>query len=195
MKKNYRHPIGDEFEQHKEKVKELYDEYYTPLYAFLIAQGCSSEDARDMVQDIFVKILEMSPDRFLEVLKEDDIIKYLIRMVKNKNIDIFRKAKVAQKYFEYIVYSEYKNLYSTSTENFYISKEHKALVNNAIEKILKEVKDTHPTRYEIFQLLRKGLPYADIALQLDKNKSTIGVEIKRVKNQIKNRLKEMNLVH
>ncbi|BDR55503.1 RNA polymerase sigma factor [Xylocopilactobacillus apis] len=71
-------------DSYEEIIKDLSIE----LRNYLISQGASSHLAEDVIQDVFVKILELDL-----ILPPDKLRPYMYQMVKNKYIDQYRRDK------------------------------------------------------------------------------------------------------
>jgi len=73
----------------EEKFSKLYDEHSENIYRFLLSKTRNTEDALDLVQEVFSKIFEK-----INILDESRNIKsYLFTLANNKCIDYFRARK------------------------------------------------------------------------------------------------------
>ncbi|BDR59640.1 RNA polymerase sigma factor [Xylocopilactobacillus apicola] len=69
-----------------DRYEELLKDLMIELRRYLISKGAKPDLAEDVVQDIFVKVLEMEL-----ILPPDQLRPYLYRMVRNKYIDLYRR--------------------------------------------------------------------------------------------------------
>lgn len=81
----------------KYDIKQLFDQYYIGLVEFSSRiLGCD-EEARDVVQDVFVKLL--INDRLLE--NKDKVKSYLYSMVKNACFNELRSREINNRFVEF----------------------------------------------------------------------------------------------
>jgi RNA polymerase sigma-70 factor (ECF subfamily) len=74
-------------------LKRLYDEHAQPLYAFLLNLTRDEADTRDLLQDIFVKLVR-DPELLAGVREERA---FLIRLAHNAAIDLIRRRGTRDK--------------------------------------------------------------------------------------------------
>jgi RNA polymerase sigma-70 factor (family 1) len=81
--------------QTADKIQELFDEYYIGLVEFCSRIIHCTETSRDIVQDIFVKLLDSS----IELPREKAVLRsYLYSMVRNASLNYLRREKLFHKY-------------------------------------------------------------------------------------------------
>ena len=73
--------------------EQIYKSYYPKLIAFA-SLFLKNDEVHDVVQDVFVNLLEKSSDHF----NESVLNKYLYKVVKNKCIDVIRHQAVKNQY-------------------------------------------------------------------------------------------------
>lgn len=73
----------------KDAFKELYEVSYRPLYAFLLSLTQNSEDARDLLQDTYLKIYQNSQ----MYKKEGKPMAWMMKIGKNLFLMKYRKEK------------------------------------------------------------------------------------------------------
>lgn len=69
---------------------ELYTSCYAPVYRFIVVRVKSKEDADDITQDVFVKMLRALPTY---QSRSDSLLPYLFTIARNAIIDYLRKKK------------------------------------------------------------------------------------------------------
>lgn len=73
----------------KQKLTEIYDEHYLPIYRFVYRRVGDVETARDLTADIFRKLLE-AEHRAVQI---DNVSAWLYRTAHNTVVDFYRKQK------------------------------------------------------------------------------------------------------
>jgi RNA polymerase sigma-70 factor, ECF subfamily len=74
-------------------IERLYDEHAQPLYAFLLNFTRAEADARDLLQEIFVKLAR--EPKILDGVREERA--FLIRLAHNAAIDLMRRRGTRDK--------------------------------------------------------------------------------------------------
>lgn len=77
------------------KIQTLFEQYYIGLVAFCGKMVQCDETARDIVQDVFVKLLD---SRTVLPLEEPVIKSYLYSMVRNASLNYLRREKLWNNY-------------------------------------------------------------------------------------------------
>lgn len=140
---------------------------YRPLCLYALNITESYEDSEDIVQQIFVELLEKAVAGSLEV---GDMKGYLYTVVRN------RAVKYAKKNQEKV--SVESAMYLTDENALSISVEEEALVWDWIDALLTE-------RRNIFLMAKQqGMKYKEIAIQLD-------ISVKTVEGQMGKALKAL----
>ncbi|MBA1393084.1 sigma-70 family RNA polymerase sigma factor [Lactobacillus sp. XV13L] len=85
--------------------EELIKEMLLELRNYLISQGAKPQVAEDVIQDVFVKVLEMEL-----ILPPEQLRPYMYRMVQTKYIDIYRRQRHWQQLLEKYLIPEYQQL-------------------------------------------------------------------------------------
>jgi len=70
----------------QENIEKLYTQHFDELKAFAMAMCQNAEDAEDIVQDVFVSVIDNAGN-----IDEKGAKSYLYRAVHNKTIDHYRK--------------------------------------------------------------------------------------------------------
>ncbi|MBA1433867.1 RNA polymerase sigma factor [Bombilactobacillus bombi] len=85
--------------------EELIKEMLLELRNYLISQGAKPQVAEDVIQDVFVKVLEMEL-----ILPPEQLRPYMYRMVQTKYIDTYRRQRHWQQLLEKYLIPEYQQL-------------------------------------------------------------------------------------
>ena len=158
--------IGDEL-----AFELLFRKYYLRLCAFANKYLNDFEEAREVVQEVFIKIWEGRED----INPEESLCSYLFKITSNRCINRLRHKKVESKYIEI-----YKLVY---VENREISPIESLLADEQNDKINFALKKIPPKCRKIFDLSRvEGLRYSEIA-------TTLSISVKTVEAQMSKALK------
>lgn len=84
--------MGDE-----NAFKEIYDQYWHKLYVVAVSKVRVSENAKEIVQDIFLDLWQRR-----EEIEINELERYLFSAVKYKVLDFFRKEIMRQRYVDSI---------------------------------------------------------------------------------------------
>ena len=158
----------------------LFLTYYSRLHRFVMDFSFSSEDAEDIVQDIFAKLWE----RRNEVTIKTNTSSYLLTLTKNKCIDYIRRKSTVE---------QYKQEASIRLKALQSIPDYQES-DRELEEILKKALDALPPRCrEIFIKSRfEDLTYKEIAAELGISESTvenqIGIALKRLHVALKDYL-------
>lgn len=85
------------------EIKKVFDAYYFGLIEFSWRIVRCEETGRDIVQDVFVKLLESN---YHLPAEEHRVKSYLYTMVKNSSLNYLRREEVAERYQERTVAEE-----------------------------------------------------------------------------------------
>lgn len=148
----------------------IFQEQEYKLYTLSLRLTKSDQYAKDIVQEVFLKLWEHR-ERMHEI---DNVEAWLYRVTENKVIDFLRKASVADRLKKAIWHNLQEIVNDTGAQ--VEAKEFNILIQNAIKQL--------PTqRKTIYRLNReKGLNYQEIADELHISRHT-------VKNQLHESLK------
>ena len=156
--------------------KEIYIRYDKLLYLFAAKKLQDQNEAMDVVQDIFIWILN-NREKF--ALKTS-LSSYLYKSVLNKIFDIFRHQKTISKY---IAQGDYF-IEVDSVETDFLIRE-----KDVKEMIDREIATMPPRMREIYQLKHQShLPAEQIAAQLGISAHTVNVHLQRSLKHLKNKL-------
>ena len=141
----------------------LYKFYYQDLYAYGVSLGFNTEDVKDAIQEIYLKLY------FNERLCIDEkkIKFYLLRSVRNQLIDWERTKKDTSSIEE----EERSFKLSVSVEESFISDEEDLLLKKRVNRILDLLTDHQ--REIVYLHFIEEMPYEEIAVMLDMKIQTV----------------------
>lgn len=141
----------------------LYKFYYQDLYAYGVSLGFNTEDVKDAVQEVYLKLY------FNERLCIDEkkIKFYLLRSVRNQLIDWERTKKDTSSIEE----EERSFKLSVSVEESFISDEEDLLLKKRVNRILDLLTDHQ--REIVYLHFIEEMPYEEIAVMLDMKIQTV----------------------
>ena len=150
----------------------IYQMYAKRLYAYSLQFTKSSEDAEEIVQDVFVKLWINREN----IRQEETLRSLLFIMTKHYLINAFRAKLNSPTYEEYVVWME-----ELSSEETHYDVEYKDFLRQLDQALIK----LHPTQKKIIELSRfQQLSNKEIAEQLSLSEQT-------VKNQLSLGLKNL----
>ena len=141
----------------------LYKFYYQDLYAYGVSLGFNTEDVKDAIQEVYLKLY------FNEHLCIDEkkIKFYLLRSVRNQLIDWERTKKDTSSIEE----EERSFKLSVSVEESFISDEEDLLLKKRVNRILDLLTDHQ--REIVYLHFIEEMPYEEIAVMLDMKIQTV----------------------
>ena len=141
----------------------LYKFYYQDLYAYGVSLGFNTEDVKDAIQEVYLKLY------FNERLCIDEkkIKFYLLRSVRNQLIDWERTKKDTSSIEE----EERSFKLSVSVEESFISDEEDLLLKKRVNRILELLTDHQ--REIVYLHFIEEMPYEEIAVMLDMKIQTV----------------------
>ena len=141
----------------------LYKFYYQDLYAYGVSLGFNTEDVKDAIQEVYLKLY------FNERLCIDEkkIKFYLLRSVRNQLIDWERTKKDTSSIEE----EERSFKLSVSVEESFISDEEDLLLKKRVNRILDLLTDHQ--REIVYLPFIEEMPYEEIAVMLNMKIQTV----------------------
>ena len=141
----------------------LHKFYYQDLYAYGVSLGFNTEDVKDAIQEVYLKLY------FNERLCIDEkkIKFYLLRSVRNQLIDWERTKKDTSSIEE----EERSFKLSVSVEESFISDEEDLLLKKRVNRILDLLTDHQ--REIVYLHFIEEMPYEEIAVMLDMKIQTV----------------------
>jgi len=146
--------------------KEIFERYNGLLYSHVINKLDDEDEARDMVQDIFIALWEKR-----STIHEVNIAGYLFTAARNKVLNSIRHKKIISKFEK-----DFRNFAgdhaANNVENSIYKRELEAIIEMEIAALPERMR-------EVFELSRKGcLAHQEIADQLGISKHTVNDHIK-----------------
>lgn len=162
-------------EGNKEVFEELYRAYYSPLCFYCLRYVDDMEDAKEIVQGLFLKIWIKRTELKINI----SVKSYLYRAVQNDALNHLQQKKHKQKY---IFDKEHLPNYISENGQLKLEEEElKNVINRAILKLPSK-------RRKIFELSRdENMKYAQIAEHL-------AISVKTVEAQMTKSLKYLRIV-
>ncbi len=151
---------------------EIHERYSGKCHGFITAMTKDEDAAKDMTQDIFVKVWL----KRMTISKVESFSSYLFRMTRNAVFDYFESNAINRKYVarQLLCQEEFKS---------YV--EEKVNLNDIQLMIFQAVSNMPEQRRKIFTLSRyNGVPNKEIALLL-------GLSIRTVENHLTNALADI----
>ena len=141
----------------------LYKFYYQDLYAYGVSLGFNTEDVKDAIQEVYLKLY------FNERLCIDEkkIKFYLLRSVRNQLIDWERTKKDTSSIEE----EERSFKLSVSVEESFISDEEDLLLKKRVNR-LRDLLTDHQREIVYLHFIEE-MPYEEIAVMLDMKIQTV----------------------
>jgi RNA polymerase sigma-70 factor (family 1) len=147
--------------------KEIYTRYNKLLFIFAAKKLDDQDEAMDVVQDVFVWVLNNRDKFALRTL----LSSYLYKSVLNKIFDIFRHQKTIRKYIDQGDY--FIDVDSHETDYLIREKDIAAMID-------KEIAAMPPRMREIYELhYKQHLTATEIAGQMGISENTVKVQLQR----------------
>lgn len=164
--------------------EEIFNNHYKGLLRFTLEYIPREEDAKDIVQNSFIKLWENRKD----LREETNLKSYLIVITKNKCISYLRHLKIKDDYLkkEMNKRNVYFNLSLIALENF----EYDQLINKEFEEILNDAINALPEKCKnVFSLSRfSGLKNQEISKKLNISHRTVENHISKALKCINERI-------
>ena len=165
----------------KNTVEKLFKQYYNPLYNYINSKIRNSEDAKEIVQDCFVKLWNSKEKIDLD---SSSIKSYLYAMARNTMIDFIRRRKD-----ESDVEVENLDVASDSEDNS--DKLDPILIKTEIVKAMDVLK---PKTRQIFRLNKlEGYTYDEIATDMDISVRAVEDNMSRAFKLLREELKKRQI--
>ena len=160
----------------------LYHKYNRKIYNFAVSILKSTEDAENILQDVFLK-LWMNRNK---IEKDSSIRYYIFSIAYNSSITIFREKMKESRFLESL-----KNMQDIGHDPVNLEIEYKEM-----EGKLNEIIESLPDRQKEVYLLHKveGLKYSEIAEKLNISVNTIENHMSRALKTIRERLGNYSLM-
>lgn len=166
--------IGDE-----QAFELLFRKYYIRLCGFANKFLNDPEEAKGIVQEVFIKIWEGRED----IDPEESLKSYLFKIAQNISLNRLRKKKVESKYIDIykLVYIDHREFSS-----------HESLIALELENNLAAAINTIPPKCKrVFELNRiEGLKYSEIASVLNLSVKTVEAQMSKALRILRLELKD-----
>lgn len=147
-------------------LAEIFDRYNKLLYSHVFNKLRQESDARDVVQEVFIKLWEKRSR-----LTEGNLAGYLFTLARNRVLNVVSHNQVVQDYRLFV--QRYGKGFEEGVEDLVLSRE----LSNLIEA---EISALPPRMREVFNLSRKGfLSNKEIADRLGLSEHTVADHIKK----------------
>jgi RNA polymerase sigma-70 factor (ECF subfamily) len=170
--------IVDDYED-KITVEKLYHKYYKRMFHVALDVLQSAEDAEDAVHDSFIQISRNI--KFVSALDNDEIYPYIITIVRNKAIDIYRQNSNHQKHKDKFARSDMKD-----DEDFFEQIDY--------NELLKAITDLPSAYRDIMYLFYvQGMSAKEISKKLKITVNAVWQRNSYAKKLLKEKLKEYDI--
>ncbi|NBB27782.1 RNA polymerase sigma factor [Cellulophaga sp. BC115SP] len=156
----------------------LYQKYWRKLYVFARRTTPNTEDAQDLIQDVFAQLWMQKEQIDAAVFSES----YLFAIVRNKLLDKIRKQYVREDYVQKILQSSTESDFSTQ----------QTILTNDLNNHIHQAVDVLPEKCrEVFQLSRfEQLSVDQIAQKLQISPQTVKNQLSKALQVVRFRLRE-----
>lgn len=151
----------------KDAFSYIYEKYSAKLRFFANEYLLDSNDSMDIVQNVYIQLIENIKD----LDEKTNLEAYLITSTRNASISYLRKLKIRQNYFDNQIKKDERDFNLMALESFEFSEltfaEMREIVTESIAQL-------PPKCREVFLLSRQDqLKYDEIADKLDVSKRTV----------------------
>ena len=88
--------MGEALHKNITKIEHLYDSYHRDVYHFALYYTNSKQEAEDITQETFFKVMKQ-----LDHLKDKDKVKtWIISIARNTAVDIHRRQKIKRSFYD-----------------------------------------------------------------------------------------------
>ncbi len=157
----------------KKSFEVIYQHYADKVFFVAKSFHINNEDAKEIVQDVFLKVWEKRAD-----IKEGQSFKaYLITIAKNMLLNKLKKKTHEATFKHYL--KKFSDNFENTTENYIIYSDLESYANGFIESMPNK-------RKQILLLKReKGLSNKEIAMQLNISKRTVDNNLYKANKALK----------
>lgn len=162
-----------------ETIEDLYREKFQIIFKYLISNGCSKENAEDIVQNTFYKAIE-----HMVHLEAKNLAAWLFKVSINQFYDIYRHKQRFPKvniddsaFITFFIQEE-------TGEDLLLLKEFQGDVRNLLDELKPSYKNLLLLKYDL------GLSYEEIAAMLDMKVETIRTTLYRARKEFKQKWSE-----
>lgn len=166
----------------KEAYRELFEKYAPKIYLFSLSYLKNEEDAKGLVQEVFMKVWEKR-----EILDASQNIKsYIFKIAVNAIYDFIRHKNIENAFNDFARINF--DIHSNDTWDTVIFEEMKSTLNKLVAQLPEQ-------RRRIFNLSkRKGLSNDEIAIKLNISKRTVENQLYRAITFLKEHLRNESII-
>ena len=170
----------------REKLQNLYQKQGWILIQYLMKNGCSKQDAEDIVQETFVKAL-----MYMDGLEDSNLVAWLFKVSLNKYYDLCRKNK--RRPIVSIDDSHFLEDFNQDTQQERIKEEglSQVLQQEQTNQIISVLESLNPT-YKNLLIMKYtlNLSYEEIGQLVDMNGAKVKTYLQRARQAFKKSWKE-----
>ena len=157
--------------------EKLFHQYYAPLCLFACKYLNDEENAKELVQDFFVKVWS----RRKSIHVETSVKQYFFQSIKNQCLNLIKHQNIRSRYFQKLKEDHIRN---HNPDPYFLEVGLQKKIEQSIALLPEK-------RREIFKLSReKGLKYREIADQLDISVKTVEAQMGQALKQLSEMLKD-----
>lgn len=146
-------------------IENSYKEFRQPLYIYICKAVKNDDEAEDMVQNVFLKLIEYN-----DMLRHDTVKYFIFTIAKNLILDYHRKRSVVNDYNSYYYYSYNESTVDDTSSN--------TIVKDILRMERKFVSELPRQRRKVYELVRyEEKTVSDIS-------SEMNLSIKTVENHL-----------
>jgi len=164
----------------------IYDEYYIMLLHFLRGKLlCDDALARDIAQEVFLKLCSRSPEELRQKILYKTVFPYIATIGRNIFIDNHRRNGHFIKYSNSALRKEHRYC-ELSNEEVFLSEEKNRILIVIKDELFEKLEIEKPIWYKAYYLyIVRGYSYEEISEKLSIPVNTVGTYIFNAKNFIK----------
>lgn len=161
--------------------EDIYITYFPVLYNYAVTIIKDTNEAKDVVSDIFMNLWEEQNTRNIDV----SLKAYLFKSVYNRCLNILKHKKVNEKYENYL---NHLTLLTEDGRDYPLS----GLIENELTEIIQQAIDKLPQQCRtIFVMSRhENMTHDEIAQKLDISINTVHTQIRRALGKLRIELKD-----
>lgn len=160
-----------------EAFKQLFESYYAPLVLFAETYIKDTEQAKDIIQDILLKLTDKK-EVFLTI---ENLKSYLYTTVRNSCIRQLNHEKVKGKYASHVLHT------SERDEKFW----NKVLEEETYRYLYQSIEKLPPQTQRVYKLALDGLKNQEIADELNISIETVKTHKQTGKRLLKEHMKDL----
>lgn len=142
-------------------IENSYKEFRQPLYIYICKAVKNDDEAEDMVQDVFLKLIEYN-----DMLRQDTVRYFIFTIAKNLILDYHRKRLVVNDYNSYYSYSYNESTVDDTSSN--------TIVKDILRMERKFVSELPRQRRKVYELVRyEEKTVSDISSEMSLSIKTI----------------------